>query len=96
MALHLLPGLISGLKLLLIPIIQAVFVYFLYQVLMMYSDTIAKWAFEQIASGVNYSDATVQLTGLAAWFAENLRLGQILAMFLSFLMVRFVIGMVRG
>ena len=92
----LIPVLIAGLKMLLIKLIGAVLVYFLYKVLLTFGATIINWALSQLSSNINLSDATIQLTGIAAWIGESLRLGQILTLFISFCVVRFIIGLVRG
>lgn len=92
----LIPVLIGGLKLLLVKLIGVVLVYFLYKLMMAFGETIINWALSQLSSNINLSDATIQLTGIAAWIAESLQLGRILTLFISFLVVRFIIGLVRG
>lgn len=92
----LIPALMVPLKVLLIKVVEMVIVYFIYKVLMSYSSTLIDWGLSQITSNVNLSDAVVQLTGFAAWIAETMMLSQIISLFISFCLVRFLIGIVRG
>ncbi len=92
----LVPVLMGGLKLLLVKVVSVVVVYFIYKVLMAFSSTLVDWALSQFTSNVNLSDATVQFTGIAAWLADTLMLGQTISLLISFCVVRFLIGIVRG
>jgi hypothetical protein len=90
------PVILAGLKLLLIKLISLVVVYFVYKVLMAFSSTLIDWAMNQFTSNVNLSDATIQFTGMSAWLADNLMLSQTISLLISFCLVRFIIGIVRG
>lgn len=92
----LIPALTVVLKALLVKVIMAVLVYALYKLMIMFGSTIIDWAMTQITSGVNLSDTTLQLTGMAAWLAEQLLLGQCISLLISFCVVRFTINLVRG
>ena len=92
----LIPTLLGGLKLLLIKVVSLVVVYFIYKALMAFSSTLIDWSMKQFTSNVNLSDATVQFTGLAAWLAETLMLSKTISLLISFCLVRFLIGIVRG
>lgn len=96
MALPLVPLLITGLKALLVKLIAGVLAYFLYKILMMFGANIVDWALKQFTQGVDLNDATVQFTGFAAWLADTLMLGQVITLLVSFCVVRFIIGLVRG
>lgn len=90
------PVLLVGLKALLLKLLTVVVVYVIYKALMSYSDTLMDWGLNQITANVDLSQTTIQLTGMAAWLAETLKLGQIISLFISFCVVRFLISMVRG
>ncbi len=90
------PILGGGLKILLMKIVSVVVVYFIYKVLMAFSSTLVDWALKQFTSNVDLSDATVQFTGIAAWLADTLMLSQTISLLISFCVVRFIIGIVRG
>lgn len=92
----LIPALGVMLKALLMKIIMAVLVYAFYKLLITFGSTVVDWALSQITSGVNLSDTTLQLTGMAAWLAEQLMLGQCISILISFCVVRFTINLVRG
>ena len=92
----LLGWLLSLLKTLIVQILLAVFVYVIYRIFMIFGATVIDWALKQISSGVNLSDATLQFTGMGAWLAEQLMLGQCISLLISFCVVRFIIKMVRG
>ena len=92
----LIPTLLGGLKLLLIKVVSLGVVYFIYKALMAFSSTLIDWSMKQFTSNVNLSDATVQFTGLAAWLAETLMLSKTISLLISFCLVRFLIGIVRG
>lgn len=92
----LIPTLIAGLKILLIKLVGAVLVYFLYKVFMMFGSTLTEWALSHISTNVDLSDATIQFTGMAAWLADTLMLGETISLLISFCLVRFMIGMVKG
>lgn len=91
----LVPVLLGGLKMLLVKLLSVVFVYFIYKLLISYGATLTNWALAQFTSGVNLSQATVQFTGLSAWLAETMMLGQVISLFVSFAVVRFIIGLAR-
>jgi len=92
----LMPILGPVLKFLLMQIVTAVLSYIMYKVIMTFGATIIDWAMAQITSGVDLSDTTLQLTGLAAWLADQLMLGQCISLLISFCVVRFTINIVRG
>ena len=94
--LPLLSPIFAALKFLFVLLLQLVFAYVIYRVLMTYGNTVAEWMLNYVTGNINLSDATIQLTGLAAWFAESLRLGQALSVLFSFLLVRFALGIGRG
>ena len=92
----LIPALSVVLKALLVKLVMAVLTYALYKLLMVFGSTIIDWAMAQITSGVNLSDTTIQLTGMAAWLADQLMLGQCISLLISFCVIRFTINLVRG
>lgn len=90
------PVIVGGLKVLLVKIVSVVVVYFIYKVLMAFSGTLIDWALRQFSTNVNLSDTTVQFSGIAAWLADTMMLGQTITLLVSFCVVRFIISMVRG
>lgn len=92
----LIPTLLGGLKILLIKVVETAVVYLIYKVLISYNSSLVNWAMSHVTSNVNLSDAVVQLTGFAAWIADTMMLPRIISLFISFCLVRFVIGIVRG
>ena len=53
-----------------------------------------EYAMEHV-TGSGFQGSMVQLTGIAAWIAENIYLSQCVAIFLSALGIRFMLTMVK-
>jgi hypothetical protein len=91
----LIPTLIFGMKSLFMPMIQVTLYYTLFRLFMAYGGTIANWAMSLISSNIDLSETTIQLSGVAAWVAEVMMLGQTVSFLMSFLVTRFIIGLVK-